>query len=204
MPACADQTQGSGASALESITAPQLAMAAGASEELVKDVAMATVLAPAVATLTATPAAAAGAGTPDAQVLPSAVSDNDQAAAAATAAAAASTQVLDRSSGGDDAEEEANGGDKMALAKEKVKEAWLQLPKVFPDAFLLDGSPVAFLTSENDTQCWIHRNTRLKQVRTSPAPKSRFHVPGHACTMCVAADGSLLNNQPLRITALYR
>ena len=126
-------------------------MVAGSSDALTANVAAATVFAPPVAALAAAPGttpAAAG------DTLPAALSDNDAAAAATTAAAA----VTDRTADPDDPKAAMN------LAKDKVKEAWKKLPEVFPDAFLIDGIPIAYFTSSNDTQAYINMNSRLKQV----------------------------------------
>lgn len=50
----------------------------------------------------------------------------------------------------------------------KLADAWAALGDVFPDAFLLEGTPVAFIDSPSCTQVWIHSNERLKQVRACP------------------------------------
>ena len=46
-----------------------------------------------------------------------------------------------------------------------LADAWKAMQGVFPDAFLLEGSPVAFINAPSCTQVWIHCNQKLKQVR---------------------------------------
>ena len=53
-----------------------------------------------------------------------------------------------------------------APVMQALTDAWGAMRSVFPGAFLLDGSPVAFIDApSSDTQLWIHRNRKLKQVR---------------------------------------
>eukprot|EP00892_Ulva_mutabilis_P001936 jgi/Ulvmu1/11743/UM008_0156.1 len=145
-----------GADAMECIAHPEVKVASGASDLLAQNVAVSAVLAPPVTAIDAVAA------------------NNDAAASAAVAAVSAGTAAAA------DPAPDAGGADavpedavdvvpedrKAAIgkAKEKMKEAWRKLPEVFPDAFLMDGTPVAFLESTNDTQVWVHQNKRLKQV----------------------------------------
>ena len=59
-----------------------------------------------------------------------------------------------------------------------LADAWKAMRGVFPDAFLLEGSPVAFINAPSCTQVWIRCNQKLKQVRIPQA---------HAWCACIMA-----------------
>lgn len=131
----------------EAFKNPGLALAKGTPVDLQKHVAAAAVLHPALGNLAARPThpAVAAEGV---KPLTTAVTAAAGGAATADAAAPAVTE----------------GGATLEEAKGLVKEAWKKLPEAFPKAFLVDGEPVAFLSSTYDTQLWVHRNEKLRQV----------------------------------------
>lgn len=76
--------------------------------------------------------------------------------------------------------------------RKQLYEAWEALGKAFPDQFVSEGEPVAFISAKytTDAQAFVHRNMRLKQVR--PAAR-RCPAPPHTTVQqcCSDTGGSL-------------
>eukprot|EP00892_Ulva_mutabilis_P001931 jgi/Ulvmu1/11739/UM008_0152.1 len=168
----ADSPPPAGAAALAAMASPQLAIAEGVPALLASHVAAAAALHPAMASLAARP------NDPS-------VTQSDAAPLPAAVTPPVDTGVIELSSlnmmasvaapAGDGEEgamdvpmmglvEFTEGQQLMEEAKVAVQNAWRELPKVFPDAFLVDGVPIAFLSSEYDTQVWVHRNAAQKKM----------------------------------------
>lgn len=158
---------------------PGLALAQGTPVDLQKHVAAAAVLHPVIASLAAGP------------TNPTVAAEGAKPLTVAVTAAADGAAVADAAAPADP-----EGGVTLEEAKSLVRKAWAKLPEAFPDAFLVDGEPVAFLSSTYDTQLWIHRNEKLKQVR------SRLKL--HACNSAPSREADLAPRPQASTGAMLR